>query len=408
MGRRSNRLTAKAVEQQKRAGYWPDGDGLYLQVSPTRTKSWVFRFTLRGKTHEMGLGSLTSFGLAEARERAQAARKLVADGVDPIEARRAARAQTALAEAKSITFEKCAESYIASHRAKWTNAKHASQWTNTLKTYCAPFNALPVQATDTGLVLKALEPIWTEKPETSTRLRARIEAVIDWATVRGYRAGDNPARWKGHLDKLLPALKKKARVKHHPALPYAQIGAFMAALKAQEGTAARALEFTILTCARTGEVIGANPDEFDLKKSLWTIPASRMKAGREHRVPLSPRAMELVREQLEREAKYVFPGQKEDQPLSNMAMLALLARMKRTDLTVHGFRSSFRDWASEQTNYPREVAEMALAHAVSDQVEAAYRRGDLFEKRKRLMADWAKYCAQRHKSGKVVPIRKAG
>lgn len=406
MGRRLNRLTAKAVEQQKRAGYWPDGGGLYLQVSSTRTKSWIFRFTLRGKAREMGLGSLNAFGLAEARERAQAARKLVADGIDPIEARRTARAQVALAEAKSITFAKCAGAYIAAHRAKWTNAKHASQWTNTLQTYCDAFNALPVQSVDTALVLKALEPIWTTKAETASRVRARIEAVLDWATVRGYRAGENPARWRGHLDKLLPALRKNGRVKHHPALPYGNIAAFLAELRKQDGVAARALEFTLLTAARTSETIGARPEEFDLAECVWTIPGSRMKAGKEHRVPLSARAVAIVQAQLQRGAQYVFPGPRDDKPLSGMAMLMTLRRMKRGDLTVHGFRSTFRDWAAECTGYPREVAEMALAHTVSDRVEAAYRRGDLFAKRRRLMADWARYCAQSAKDEKVTPIRK--
>lgn len=407
MRRQLQKLSAKAVENQKRAGYFSDGGGLYLQVTATRSKSWIFRFTIRGKPREMGLGSLNAVSLAEARRMAAECRSLLVVGTDPIEARNARNAQEVLKKANAVSFSYCASSFITAHRAGWRNAKHADQWTNTIETYCGPvIGLLPVPHVDTALVLKVLEPIWTVKPETATRLRARIEKVIDWATVRGFRTGENPARWRGHLDKLLPALQKKMRVVHHPALPYDQIGAFMTALRAQEGTAARALEFTILTACRTAEVIGATPAEFDLQKALWVIPAARMKAGREHRVPLSPRALEIAREQLKLDGTYAFPGQKEKQPLSNMAMLALLARMKRADLTVHGFRSSFRDWASEQTNYPREVAEMALAHAVSDQVEAAYRRGDLFEKRRRLMAEWARYCAQSTKVGKVISMRK--
>jgi integrase len=411
MARRLNRLTAKAVEQVKRAGMWPDGGGLYLQVSSTRSKSWIYRFTLRGKSREMGLGSLETFSLAEARDRAQAARKLVADGADPILARRAARAQAAIveadAQAKLITFEKCATAYIAAHKAKWTNKKHASQWTNTIATYCGAFNDLSVQAVDTALVMKALEPIWTTKPETATRLRARIEAVLDWATVSGYRAGDNPARWRGHLAKLLPGANKRARVKHHAAIHYDQVGKFLVDLRKEEGTAARALELVVLTAARTGEVIGAIPEEFDLDRALWIIPAERMKGGREHRVPLSPTAVTIVRAQLKEKGEYVFPGAMAKKPMSNMAMLMALKRMKRTDVTVHGFRSSFRDWGAEQTAYPNEVLEMALAHTVGDKVEAAYRRGDMFEKRRRLMLEWERYCEITADTTTVVPMKKA-
>jgi integrase len=269
----------------------------------------------------------------------------------------------------------------------------------TLTTYCGDvFGGLPVSAVDTGLVVKALQPIWSEKAETASRLRARVEKVLDWATVRGHRTGENPARWRGHLDKLLPALKKKQRVKHHAALPFNQVGSFIGALRAQEGMAARALEFTILTAARTNEVIGARWSELDMKKALWTIPAARMKSHRQHRVPLSQEAIKLLlsgRPKHVEDGDCVFPGQRTGKPLSNMAMLELLKRMERNDLTVHGFRSTFRDWTAECTNYSREVCEMALAHVVSDQVEAAYRRGDLFEKRRQLMADWGKHCTGR-------------
>jgi integrase len=363
---------------------------------------------LNGRAREMGLGAEHTVTLAEVRAKATDCRKLLLAKVDPIEARDAAAASSALDAARSITFTECATAYIKAHRAGWKNAKHAEQWTNTLETYCGRvFGALPVQGVDTGLVLKALEPIWTEKPETATRVRGRIESVLDWATSRGYRAGDNPARWRGHIDNLLPALKKKLRVKHHAALPFDQMGAFMAVLRSQEGTAARALEFLILTAARTGEVIGAKWDEIDLRTALWTVPSERMKAGNEHRVPLSPRTVAIIRE-LEKahQGDYVFPGQKEGAPLSNMAMLELLKRMERADLTVHGFRSTFRDWAAERTNYPREVCEMALAHTVSNQVEAAYRRGDLFTKRVALMREWAKHCDQTGRAAKVIPIKR--
>jgi integrase len=415
---RKRRLSAKAVEKQRQPGYYADGEGLYLQVTAPRTKrpshdtrkvskSWIFRYQLNGRSREMGLGAVNAISLAEARRKAQAARALLVDRIDPIDARNAQRAAEALDRARTITFADCASRYVEAHRAGWRNAKHQYQWKQTLgDAYCAPIASLPVSDIDTGLVLKVLEPIWTEKPETATRLRARLERVLDWATTRGYRKGANPARWRGHLSTLLPALKKRQRVRHHPALPYEQIGQFIAELRKQGGTAARALEFTILAAARTGEVVNATPDEFDLDKGVWTVPAGRMKGGVEHRVPLPPRAVEIVRAQPE--GVYVFPGGKGGRPLSNMAMLALLRRMGREDLTVHGFRSSFRDWAAECTTYPHQVCEKALAHAVSDATEAAYRRGDLFEKRRRLMAEWATHCGRPAKAAKVVALKTAG
>jgi len=310
--------------------------------------------------------------------------------------------------AKAITFAACATFYIESHKPGWKSEKHAEQWTKTIEAYCNPIvGGLAVQLVDAGLVLKILEPIWSKKPETASRLRGRIESVLDWARARGHRSGENPARWKGHLNQLLPALATKSRVKHHPALPYYQMGEFMPLLRVEDGVAARALEFTILTAARTGEVIGVKPPEIDLEKAVWIVPADRMKAGQGHRVPLSPRAAEIVRGMLDLKGSYLFPGAKEGKPLSNMAMLALLKRMERNDLTVHGFRSSFRDWASEQTNYPREVCEMALAHAISDQTEAAYRRGDLFEKRRYLMAAWSEFIDTPRPEGAVIPIKQA-
>jgi integrase len=414
VARTIHRLSPRRVSTVAKSGYYADGGGLYLQVSPARTKSWVFRFTLNGRAREMGLGSLDTFALTEARNRALACRKQLDDRIDPIDARDALRAQGRLDAAKALTFSDCAGKYIAAHRAGWRNAKHASQWENTLKTYAEPvIGKLPVQRIDVGLVMRVLEPIWKEKPESASRLRGRIEAILDWASARGLRTGDNPARWRGHLDSLLPARAKVRAVTHHPALPYADIGAFMTSLREQDGVAARALEFAILTTARTGEVLGAKLEEIDVEAKLWTVPAARMKSKREHRVPLSKRAIEILRAASARpnansnlKQGFIFAGRRPSEPLSNMAMLQLLSRMGRSDLTVHGFRSTFRDWAAESTNYPRELAEAALAHVNADKVEAAYLRGDLFEKRRTFMNAWAKYCETTKGSAKVLPIRK--
>jgi integrase len=378
-------------------------------VTGAGAKSWLYRFSLQGKAREMGLGSLSAVSLSEARIKAGECRRLREEGVDPIEARKVRREQAALDAAKSITFKEAAANYIASHRAGWRNEKHASQWENTLATYAEPvLGRVSIQAIDTTLVLKVLEPIWKTKPETASRLRGRIEAILDWAKVRGLRQGENPARWRGHLDHLLPARSKVRRVKHHAALSYAELPDFIAKLRAQEGVAARALEFTILTAARTGDTIGAVWYEVNTSDKVWTVPADRMKAGKEHRVPLSSRALAILREGHDMQTSdYVFPGGKAGKPLSNMAMTEVLRRMGRRDITVHGFRSTFRDWAAERTNFPSEVVEMALAHAVGDKVEAAYRRGDLFEKRRRLMAEWASYCNTPSAVGrdKVIPMR---
>lgn len=394
MAREVKRLTALKVERIKERGYAADGDGLWLQVTPSLSKSWVFRFMLNGRAREMGLGPLRRVSLAEARTKANDCRTQLLAGIDPIEARNAAHAAANVAASKSFTFDQCADAYIAAHRSGWKNSKHVDQWTNTIRTYASPiFGSLPVDQVDTGLVMKCLEAIWTTKAETASRLRGRIESVLDWAKVRGYRQGENPARWKGHLDHLLPARAKVKKVQHHPTLPYAEIGAFMKTLREQEGIAAKALEFTILTAARTGETIGARWSEIDLSEKVWTVPPERMKAKREHRVPLCERAVTILTELDHlRQGEFVFPGRREGAALSNMAMLQLLDRMGRGDLTTHGFRSTFRDWAAELTAYPREVAEMALAHSIGDKVEAAYRRGDLFEKRRHLMHDWAAYC----------------
>jgi integrase len=408
MAREIGKLTALKVSRAKTRGYLADGGGLYLQVSESGAKSWVFRYRNDGRLREMGLGAAHTLGLADARQRATDCRKLRLDGCDPIDERKAGQLKAKLDAARAMTFEQCAEAYIAAHLASWKNAKHAAQWSSTLATYAYPvFGAQAVHAIDVGLVLNAVEPIWHTKTETASRLRQRIEAVLDWASARGHRQGDNPARWRGHLDKLLPARARVQKVLHHAALPYTEVGGFMAALREQEGMAASALEFLILTATRTGEVIGATWDEIDLDAGLWTIPGDRMKAGREHRVPLSkPALADLKRLRRDNQAgRFVFPGGKAEKPLSNVAMLKLLERMERSDLTVHGFRSTFRDWAAERTNFPREVAEHALAHSLPDKVEAAYQRGDLFEKRRRLMAEWAKFCDHPISTAKVFPIR---
>lgn len=402
----AGKLTAVKVRALTAPGRYGDGKGLWLQVRDGERRSWLFRFKLHGHERAMGLGAVEDVSLAEARERADACRKLLRDGIDPIEHRKADRAAKAAA-ARGISFREVAERYIAAHEAGWRNAKHADQWRNTLATYAFPvFGDQPVPAIDTGAVMRVLEPIWSEKTETASRLRGRIESVLDYATARSWRSGENPARWRGHLDNLLPARAKVQRVEHHPALPWREMGAFMAGLRRQEGIAARALEFAILTAGRTAEVIGARWSEIDGDE--WTVPGERMKAGREHRVPLSTAALAVLA-QMKPEGSapsaYVFPGGRAGKPLSSMALLMLLRRMGRSDLTAHGFRSTFREWAAEATGYPREVAELALAHVNKDKVEAAYQRGDLFEKRRRLMEDWAAFCANPAVPAEVVALR---
>lgn len=409
MARRVHRLSAKAVENQRKPGYYPDGAGLYLQVSEGGSKSWLFRFMLNGRAREMGLGSLLAISLADARARASDCRRLLADGVDPIEARKQGRVQVALQAARTITFEDAWKKFIATNSAKWKNAKHVAQWESTLETYAGKvMGHVPVADIDTGMVLRVLEPIWTTKHETATRLRQRIEKVLSWATVHKYRSGENPARWRGHLDQTLPTISKEERVEHFPALPYKEIPTFMPKLREQEGIASSALELTILSAMRTEAVIAAKPAEFDLDEAIWTVPAARMKGKKRspHKVPLSPRAVAIVRERIKAGGEYMFPGLKEGKPLSNGAMLQLLDRMKRGDITVHGFRSTFKDWAAECTSYPEIVSEMALGHRIPDKVQAAYRRGDLLEKRRGLMDEWARYCETSKRSGGVVVLRR--
>lgn len=410
MARTVDRLTPLKVTKTKAPGYYHDGAGLYLQVSPALTKSWIFRYTRHGKTREMGLGPIGTFGLEEARERARKQRQLLKDGLDPIEVRGAQRATQRAEDARTLTFAECAEKYIAAKvDTPGRNPKHVGQWRRTLEDYAGPIiGKLPVQGVDDALVFKVLEPIWKKIPETASRLRGRIEQVLDWATAMKLRSGENPARWRGHLKSLLPKKSAVHRVVHLKALPHARVAEFVADLRKQPGVGARALELTILTAARSGEVRGARPNEFDLDAGIWTIPAERMKAKRQHRVPLSARAVQLIREQLKAEpdAEFVFPGIKAGQAMSDMTLLAVLKRMKRKNVTVHGFRSTFRDWGAEQTSYPREMLEMALAHALPSEVEAAYLRSDMMDKRRRLMTDWARYCDTPQRGENVTPIRK--
>lgn len=405
VGAMAGKLTAVKVRALTAPGRYGDGRGLWLQVRDAQRRSWLFRFKLHGRERAMGLGAVEDVSLADAREQADVCRKLLRQGIDPIEHRIAERAAK-VAVTRAITFREVANRYIEAHKAGWRNAKHVDQWRNTLATYAFPvFGDTPVAAVDTGAVVRVLEPIWSKKTETASRLRGRIENVLDYAVARGWRQ-ENPARWRGHLQKLLPARSKVQRVEHHAALPWRQMGAFMATLREQDGVAARALEFAILTAARTGEVIGARWEE--LNGDVWTVPGERMKAGREHRVPLSPAALAVltaIESARGLAGSFVFPGGKKDKPLSSMALLMLLRRMGRGDLTVHGFRSTFREWAAEATAYPREVAELALAHVNKDKVEAAYQRGDLFEKRRRLMADWAEFCDRVAVSGEIVSLR---
>lgn len=420
-------MSAKTVEKlAKLEGRHAVGGcpGLYIQ-SKGGARSWVLRVLIDGKRHEIGLGSFFDVTLEEARGKGVDLRRQIRNGVDPLAERvvaKAARQSKRTAIARAMTFEMCVNAYLEAHEDTWKNAKHRQQWRNTLETYAAPvFGKLPVAEIDLSLVMKCLEPIWKTKTETASRLRGRIESVLDWATVRGYRKGENPARWKGHLDNLLPAKNKVAVVEHHAALPYAEIGAFMAELRKMDGLGARAFEFAVLCGSRSEEVRGAAWGEIDMKARMWTIPFWRMKMRREHRVPLSDAAMAIL-EGLPRIAgtDLVFPGRKG--PMTDKTLNSVLKRLQKRRLETkgigwiepstgrqivqHGFRSTFRDWAAEMTSYPHEVCEMALAHGVGDKVEAAYRRGDLFEKRRRIMEDWAKFCASPAvETDNVVPIR---
>jgi integrase len=378
-----------------RTGRYGDGGGLYLQISAGGGRSWAFRYMHEGRSRQMGLGPADLLSLAEARERAREARRtLKIDGLDPLEVRRKKRQDGQLEAARGITFEDAARRYIADHEKGWRSAKSPAQWKASLEMYAFPIlRRLPVSAIDLALVLQVLEPIWRDKPETASRIRGRIERILDWSKVRGFRTGDNPARWRGHLDNLLSSRRKLKPVEHYPALSYRDIPAFMAQLRAREGVAARALEWTILTAVRHGqEARWTHWDEMDLQNRKWTVPASRMKGHKLHTVPISERCLAILAG-LPRilGSELVFPGSKDGQPISEMPIRAVLSEL-RPGVTIHGMRSSFRDWAAETTNCPNHVVEMALAHTISNAVESSYRRGDLFEKRRELMEAWAAYC----------------
>ncbi|WP_119417952.1 tyrosine-type recombinase/integrase [Desertibaculum subflavum] len=410
MPKRAAGLSAAKVKTAK-PGRYGDGGGLFLLVREDGRRSWLFRYRVADaskrdgrRMREMGLGVADGKGavtLAEAREKAGAALRQVRNGIDPLVARDAEReaqaAAAAAAQAGAVTFKQAVDSFLAGREAGWRNPKHRAQWRNTLTDYAGPhMGAKPVGRIDVSDVQKALTPIWEAKPETASRLRGRIEAVLDFARVQGWREGENPARWRGNLDHVFPRRSKVSPVEHHAALRWQEIGGFMADLRAIDGAPARALEFTIVCAARTGETLGALWPEIDMGEAVWTIPAGRMKAGKEHRVPLSEAALAVLRAMLpfkSGENTAVFPGRYRGAHLSNMAMAMTLRRMGRDDLTVHGMRSTFRDWAGETTAHPREVVEAALAHRLGDKVEQAYARGDLFQKRRVLMDDWAAFLA---------------
>lgn len=418
-----NALTPPKIKSAP-PGRYGDGGGLFLLVKPTGKRSWVFRYKKDGKTRDMGLGSATGAGavtLAEARDKASKLKRLTREGIDPLDAkvndkqRIAADAQAE--RIRAITFKQVAEDYMAAHESSWRNPKHRAQWRSTLETYAYPhMGELSVADVGTSHVMAALQPIWNEKPETASRVRGRIECILDYARAREWRSGENPARWRGHVAFMLPARDRALKVAHHAALPWREIGAFMTKLRGRDALAARALELAILTAARTSEVLGARWAEFDTTLKVWTIPAERMKAGREHRIPLSKATLDLLElltplrcEDNDDRSMMLFPGNRKNRPLSQMSMLMLLRRMERSDLTVHGFRSTFRDWCAETTAYPHEMAEIALAHTVADKVEAAYRRGDMMDKRRRMMDDWAEYCSRvsagSQAKDQLVPLR---
>lgn len=406
MPRLAKKLSALEVGRLTKPGLYAVGEvtGLYLQVTPSGARSWILRMTVAGKRRDMGLGGYPSVTLADAKTKARELRELPGKGIDPIEQRRTALSAIAAARASALTFDQCAAQYITSHEAGWKNAKHAQQWQNTLATYASPvMGSIMVSDIAVAHVLAVLEPIWRDKTETASRLRGRIERVLDWAKGRGYRSGDNPAAWRGNLEAQLPHAGKVAKVDHHPALPVADVGAFMVKLRSVEGMGARALEFAILTAARSGEVRGATWAEIDLSARVWTVPAERMKAGKEHRVPLSDEALRLLKALPRVEGESVLFASPRGGQLSDMTLTAVLRRLG-VPAVPHGFRSTFRDWVAERTNYPNEVAEMALAHTIGDKVEAAYRRGDLFEKRRHMMADWAAFLAKPQQPAEVIDL----
>ncbi|WP_186187924.1 tyrosine-type recombinase/integrase [Burkholderia gladioli] len=410
--RQIHRLNALRVSREVKPGYHADGGGLYLQISQSGSRSWIFRFTLAKRAREMGIGPLSTTSLAEARALAAEYRKMLADGIDPIEARNEQRALARAEHSEIRTFMTAATEYIEAHRGSWKNAKHGQQWTNTLATYAYPkIGAMDVREVDTPAIVEILRKMWTSLPETASRVRGRIESILDAEKALGHRAGENPARWRGHLEQILPKRNRARRVQHHPALPWADLPDFMRELRARDGLSARMLELLILTAVRTQEVIAAREAEFSFDRGVWIVPSDRMKMELPLRVPLSTPAADVARAAI-RGARYgyLFPGQVPGKPLSNMAMLNLLERMGYGNITVHGFRSTFRDWVAECTEYPDSLAEMALAHTVENKVEGAYRRGDMLERRRELMEDWAAYCCSGAQPDNVIqlPMRSAG
>lgn len=396
VARNSKKLAAVDVKNRSKPGRHADGDGLYLNISTSGSKSWVFLWMKDRRRREMGLGSYPAVSLADARGKADECRRVVAAGGDPI----ATRDQD-----QPKSFGECADAFIASMAGGWRNKKHANQWRMTLgDAYCKSIRSKSVAEVSTDDVLKILTPIWQTKAETASRLRGRIERVLDFARVKGWRQGENPALWRGHLKGAMPARQKLQRG-HHAAMPYPDLPAFVERLQAAEAMAARGLEFLILTAARSGEVLGARWSEFDFEDGLWTVPGERMKAGKEHRVPLSDRALAIVKALHEaRISDFVFPGQRKGKPLSVMAFTMLLRRLKMDQYTPHGFRSTFRDWCGDETTFPRELAEAALAHEVGNKVEAAYRRSDALVKRRKLMVAWERYCLN-SKQNNVLAMR---
>jgi integrase len=407
--RQFQRLTAAQIGKLKsRPGRHSDGDGLYLDVTDEGVTSWTFRYTMSGRPERnMGLGPVRDISLAAARELAADARRLKRAGIDPLEQRRAQRAAAALEAARTMTFRECGERYIAAYRDGWRNAEHRRQWSTTLASYAYPkIGNLPVAAVDVGLVLKVIEPLWRTRTETASRLRGRIELVLDWATARGYRVGENPARWKGHLENLLPRRHAVQKVRHLPAVPYAELPLLTIELRAERGIPARTLEFLILTAARSNEVLGARWDEVDWEGRLWTVPPARMKGGKEHKVPISDRALSILQELAAvRLNDLIFPGVREDRPLSKTTLIRTLRRLGQAEAAVHGFRASFATWSAERTNYPHEIREAALAHAVSSAVERAYTRTTMLDRRRRLMTDWAAFCEGASPDGEVIELR---
>jgi len=391
-----HKLSAIGVQKIAEPGKWPDGGGLYVKVTAGLTKSWIFRFSWHGRRPEIGLGSYPQVSLAQARALAAECRDALARGEDPRERPHAPvdAPPAPTPPSQGTTFDEAARRYVDAHEASWRNPKHRQQWRNTLTSYVNPvIGAKDVAAITTHDVLSILEPVWLEKPETASRLRGRIERVLDWAKSRGLREGENVARWRGHLEFQLPRHSKVRRVKHHAALPWREIPAFYAGLMARDAPAAQALRLLILTATRTSEVLKAEWSEFDLDEAVWVVPAERTKMGRPHRAPLSPEALAIIGELAEvRQNGLLIPGQKRGRPLSDMSLLMLLRRMDRGDLTAHGFRSSFRDWCAEATGYPRELAELALAHRVGDATERAYFRSDMLDQRRQLMSNWAQHC----------------